>query len=187
MRIIRLFKGHVKALLAVLALLVITANADLALPNYMSEIVDVGIQQGGIESPVPDTIRAQSLSDLEMFMGEGDRALVEGCYGPADAEGVRTFQGTREQRSADGDVAEAMGLPETAVLALGQGVDASALGAEGMPGGAPLTLDQLRAAHDAGMVTGEQLAANVGQMADSMGSMAGSLVSLRACAFVRAV
>ena len=186
MRIIRLFKGHVKALLAVLALLVITANADLALPNYMSEIVDVGIQQGGIESPVPDTIRAQSLSDLEMFMGEEDRALVEGCYGPADAEGVRTFQGTREQRSADGDVAEAMGLPETAVFALGQGVDASALGGQGMPGGAPLTLDQLRAAHDAGMVTGEQLAANVGQMADSMGSMAGSLVSQRAMAFVRA-
>ena len=51
MRIIKLFKNHVLALVCAVALIVISCNADLALPTYMSEIVDVGIQQGGIESP----------------------------------------------------------------------------------------------------------------------------------------
>ena len=74
MRLIKLFKNHVLAIVAVVALLVVQANADLALPNYMSEIVDVGIQQGGISSPVPDTIRESSLSDLELFMSDGDIA-----------------------------------------------------------------------------------------------------------------
>ena len=72
MRILRLFKNHLLALAAVAALLVVSANADLALPSLMSEIVDVGIQQGGIESPVPDAIRASSLDDLERFMSDED-------------------------------------------------------------------------------------------------------------------
>ena len=68
MRIIKLFKNHVLALIVAVGLITISCNADLTLPTYMSEIVDVGIQQGGIASPVPDTIRATSLADLEMFM-----------------------------------------------------------------------------------------------------------------------
>ena len=52
MRIIKLFKNHIPALLVAIGLIVISCNADLALPNYMSEIVDEGIQQGGNTSPV---------------------------------------------------------------------------------------------------------------------------------------
>ena len=40
-------------ILLILLLLFLQANADLALPDYMSRIVNVGIQQGGVESPVP--------------------------------------------------------------------------------------------------------------------------------------
>lgn len=46
MRILKLFKNHVLALVAAVALICISCNADLTLPTYMSEIVDVGIQQG---------------------------------------------------------------------------------------------------------------------------------------------
>ena len=59
MRILKLFKKHILALFAAIVLIVISCNADLALPTYMSDIVDVGVQQGGIASPVPDTIRAE--------------------------------------------------------------------------------------------------------------------------------
>ena len=51
MRIIKLFKNHILALITAVVLIIITCNADLMLPAYMSEIVDVGIQQGGIERP----------------------------------------------------------------------------------------------------------------------------------------
>ena len=81
MRILKLFKKHVLALFAAIVLIVISCNADLALPTYMSDIVDVGVQQGGIASPVPDTIRAESLDDLELFMSAKDAKAVEAAFG----------------------------------------------------------------------------------------------------------
>ena len=107
MRIIKLFKNHVLALACAVALIVISCNADLALPTYMSEIVDVGIQQGGIESPAPDTICAESLSDLELFMPEDDMATVEAAYSEPDAEGIRTYVGSEADRAEDGAVSDA--------------------------------------------------------------------------------
>ena len=120
MRIIKLFKKHVLALLVAIGLIVISCNADLALPTYMSEIVDVGIQQGGIASPVPDTIRDKSLSDLELFMTEDDANEVEAAYGEADKDGVRTYIGSEEDRAEEGRLTSIMSLPETVVLSLEQ-------------------------------------------------------------------
>lgn len=181
MRLVRLFRRHVLAVVAVVVLLVIQANADLALPNYMSEIVDVGIQQGGISSPVPDTIRESSLADLELFMSDGDVALVESAYGPADADGVRTYQGTEAERAEGSALAQAMSLPESVVLALEQGVDAGSA-----PGGASGTiyLDDLRAAAEAGLVSHDQLVGAAQSMGDAMGSMSGSIVEQRAISYV---
>ena len=133
MRIIKLFKNHILALLVAIGLIVISCNADLALPNYMSEIVDVGIQQGGITSPVPDTIRDESLSDLELFMTKGDAKQVEDAYSKADKNGVRTYIGSEENRAEEGKLTSIMSLPETVALSLEQGIDASSM--EDMTGG----------------------------------------------------
>lgn len=51
----------------VLALLIVQAACDLALPQYTSDIVDVGIQQGGIENAALDEIRGESFEKLLMF------------------------------------------------------------------------------------------------------------------------
>ncbi len=56
-RLLRYLKPYVWSILIVLVLLFVQAMADLALPNYMSDIVNVGIQQGGVESAVPVTVR----------------------------------------------------------------------------------------------------------------------------------
>lgn len=80
---------HWAACLAVVALLVVQAFCDLSLPDYTSKIVDTGIQQGGIESPVPDTIRDTTLQALELLMAEDDAALADAAYGDPDADGVR--------------------------------------------------------------------------------------------------
>ena len=55
---------HWAACLVVFALLAVQAYCDLSLPDYTSKIVDVGIQQGGIESTVPDTVRDTTLQAL---------------------------------------------------------------------------------------------------------------------------
>ena len=82
---------HWAACLAVVALLVVQAYCDLSLPDYTSKIVDIGIQQGGIESPVPDTIRDTTLQALELLMSEQDAVLAEQWYSAPDADGVRTL------------------------------------------------------------------------------------------------
>ena len=181
MRIIKLFKNHVLALIVAVALIVISCNADLTLPTYMSEIVDVGIQQGGIESPVPDTIRSESLADLELFMGEQDEQAVEAAYAPADADGIRAYQGSADDRAGDGAVSNAMSLPETVALSLEQGVDASTLN-EAMSG--TLDMDTVRAAVSAGMVSRDQLVSAASAMSEQMGAMGGSIVKQRAISYV---
>ncbi len=80
---------HWAACLAVVALLVVQAYCDLSLPDYTSKIVDTGIQQGGIESPVPETVRDTTLQALELLMTEDDAALSDAAYGDPDADGVR--------------------------------------------------------------------------------------------------
>ena len=82
---------HWAACLAVVALLVVQAYCDLSLPDYTSKIVDTGIQQGGIESPVPETVRDTTLQALELLMSEQDAALAEQWYSAPDADGVRTL------------------------------------------------------------------------------------------------
>ena len=91
---IKIFKQlgrHWAACIAVVALLFVQAYCDLSLPDYTSKIVDIGIQQGGIESPVPDTVRDTTLQALELLMSEQDAALAEQWYSAPDADGVRTL------------------------------------------------------------------------------------------------
>ena len=181
MRIIKLFKNHILALVCAVALIIISCNADLTLPTYMSEIVDVGIQQGGIESAVPATIREQTLADLELFMSDEDAATIEAAYGEPDAEGVRAYVGTDEARSDEGELANIMSLPETVALALEQGIDASATGA---PIQGTVTMDDIRKAVSMDMLDRDQLVSGAESMADQMGSMGGSIVRQRAISFV---
>ena len=80
---LKLFKyvgKHKAAVFAVLVLLVVQAYCDLSLPTYTSEIVDVGIQQKGIESAVPEVMRADTFDCLNLLL-EGDEAdLVKSAY-----------------------------------------------------------------------------------------------------------
>ena len=101
---------HWAACLAVVALLVVQAYCDLSLPDYTSKIVDTGIQQGGIESPVPDTIRDTTLQALELLMTEDDAALAEQWYSAPDADGVRTL--SHDATAAMSELENAFATPD---------------------------------------------------------------------------
>ena len=116
MRILKLFKKHILALFTAIVLIVISCNADLALPTYMSDIVDVGVQQGGIASPVPDTIRAESLDDLELFMSAKDAKAVEAVFSKADNNGIRTYKGTEEERAENVNIGMSVRKGDTELL-----------------------------------------------------------------------
>ena len=98
-KIFKQLARHWAACLAVVALLIAQAYCDLSLPDYTSKIVDIGIQQGGIESPVPETIRDTTLQALELLMPEDTAAQVDQWYSMKDVDGLWHL-------SPDADMAE---------------------------------------------------------------------------------
>ena len=80
-KIFKQLARHWAACLAVVALLFVQAYCDLSLPDYTSKIVDTGIQQGGIESPLPETVRQSTLDALSLLMGEEDANALQNAYG----------------------------------------------------------------------------------------------------------
>ena len=76
LKLVKYLKSSIGPILLVVALLVVQAMCDLALPEYTSRIVNVGIQQGGIENAVPQVIRQSEMEHLFLFMSESDQARV---------------------------------------------------------------------------------------------------------------
>ena len=79
-KIFKQLARHWAVCLVVFALLFVQAYCDLALPDYTSKIVDTGIQQGGIESPLPQTVRQSTLDTLSLLMSEEDAQKLQNAY-----------------------------------------------------------------------------------------------------------
>ena len=69
-----------KAMIAIVLILVVQAYCDLSLPAYTSDIVNVGIQQGGIEDEVPRQIAIEEMEKLLLFVSEDDQQTVMDAY-----------------------------------------------------------------------------------------------------------
>ncbi len=71
---------HWKSLIAIIAILFIQAYCDLSLPAYTSDIVNVGIQQGGIEDQIPEAVSAEEMGKLLLFIPEEEQETVLDAY-----------------------------------------------------------------------------------------------------------
>jgi len=80
MRIAKYLKPYLPLLAAAVVLLFIQAYANLSLPDYMSHIVNVGIQQGGVADAVPKALRKSQMDSLTLFMSAGDATRVLADY-----------------------------------------------------------------------------------------------------------
>ncbi len=80
LRLIKYLKPYIWYILLAVVLLFVMANADLALPDYLSKIVNVGIQQSGIETAVPQAVRQESMNKYFIFMNADEKTLVEENY-----------------------------------------------------------------------------------------------------------
>lgn len=79
-KLTRYLKPFLVSIFAVIALLFVQAISELSLPDYMSNIVNVGIQQGGIENSVPEIIRKSEMENLFLFMKEEDSNYIKENY-----------------------------------------------------------------------------------------------------------
>ena len=80
MKLTKYLKPFIGSIIAVIILLFIQAVSELSLPDYMSNIVNIGIQQGGIENSVPTIIRKSEMDKLSIFIGEDDFKFIEDNY-----------------------------------------------------------------------------------------------------------
>lgn len=158
---------HKGAVLLIVLLLIGQAYCDLSLPSYTSDIVDVGIQQGGIENAVPERMRKETFNNIALFLTEEERALAEESY--TLAEGVRELN-TRDRQTIE-QLDEAFGLPMVILSTLEEsGMDLSGLGQMMLESG----------------LTEEAIEGIRQQALDSMGDMSDSIISQRAVLFVQA-
>lgn len=79
-RLIKYLKPYTLMILLSITLLFVQANADLALPDYLSRIVNNGIQQNGVENAVPIAIRQGEMEKLLIFIDPEERELVLDSY-----------------------------------------------------------------------------------------------------------
>lgn len=93
-KIKRYLKPYIALLLGAVMLLFGQAMLELTLPNYMSDIVNVGLQQGGITYSAPKAIDAQSMQMIQMFMSEEDKATAQGAYTQLEAGDLAELQKT---------------------------------------------------------------------------------------------
>jgi ATP-binding cassette subfamily B protein len=166
MRIARYLLKYKWQVLLVLCLLVVQAYCDLSLPAYTSDIVDVGIQNGGIEYATPEKLREETLSELELLLTDGDIARVEAAYA-LDSDGVFVLQNEADKEALDGTFRMPM-----AILAR--------ISASG-----DMDISRIQAAVDAGMMTKEQLMTQVNQALSSIGQLPESIVQAAAISFLQ--
>ncbi len=79
-KLIKHLRNSIGSVLLIIVLLAIQATCDLSLPDYTSDIVNVGIQQSGIKNAVPKVIRESEMNKITMFMSEKDKNEVMRNY-----------------------------------------------------------------------------------------------------------
>ena len=79
-KVLRYLKPFTLSIILVMGLLIVQAFCDLSLPDYTSNIVNVGIQQNGIKNAVPTVIREKELNKLMIFMNDSQKDEVNKNY-----------------------------------------------------------------------------------------------------------
>ena len=167
LKLIRYLKQVKWPILAIMLLLVVQAWCDLSLPQYTSDIVDIGIQQGGIEHAAPDQIRDETMENLKLFMEEDDWNKVEAAYTLGE-DGIWYLDSVNE--SALEELDGVFGMPMLMLSAMeAQGMDAATL----------------QAMLSSGQMTLEQLEAMADQAMEKYGSQSDMIVEQKALLFVK--
>lgn len=79
-KLFKFMKPYAATILMIVVFLVLQAYCDLSLPGYTSDIVNVGIQQGGIDTAIPEQISVEDMERLFLFVSEQDQKTVLDAY-----------------------------------------------------------------------------------------------------------
>lgn len=120
MKVLGYLGAHKAAVVVCVLLLVGAVFCDLALPNLTSNIVDVGIQQSGVEHVATDELTAGTYQTIRDYLSRDDRALFEDAYVPA---GQDRYALTENGRAHIGQLDAIMTAPLAEAYGLSSGAD----------------------------------------------------------------
>lgn len=137
----KIFKNMIpywKSIILIVLLLIVQAFCDLSLPTYTADIIDVGIQNKGVEYTIPEKITEEEYAYAELFMTEEEQSSWEACYEQTE-DGI--YERTEEDKDTLDALDEELAVPllldyqmssvdvDTfkSYIAQAQGLDASAL------------------------------------------------------------
>lgn len=164
MRIIKNLATHKFAVVLIVCLLAVQAICELSLPKFTSDIVDVGIQQSGVEHASCEMLTGRTHDLIAVMIDDDKEDLFARSYALQD-DG--TYSLTNEGYESRDELDSAIAEPLVVVRYAGQiGVD----------------LDSVKTAYDAGMITKEEIKSSIDHAKEQMGTMADSLIDQQAIA-----
>lgn len=128
-KLFKFLKPYGASICAIIAVLVLQAYCDLSLPAYTSDIVNVGIQQGGIDTPIPEEIAKEDMEKLLLFVSSEERDIVKMNYDEKSDRYVLKEDVLKEDESTE-KLSEILGKP----MLLVSGAESGSEAMEGMPG-----------------------------------------------------
>ena len=176
LRLFRHLKGSYRYIVCIVLLLLLQANCDLALPSYTSNIVNVGIQQKGIEDGVPEEIREETMEHLLLFMETEEGETIKNNYELEDGLWKLKKITSRERK----ELAELLSVPEMIVTGLsGEDGEAQRVRKDmGLPADADLFAVF-------GQIPKEQLLAQMEEQTEKLEEMPDTMVTQSAVLFVQ--
>lgn len=191
------------SVIAIIALLIVQAYCDLALPQYTADIVDIGIGQSGIENVAPEQMRQETYDYLTMFLTVEEKEQFSGAYELGeDGNYVLRESGKEELATLD----EVLGVPMVIVSILQnpeelatymESMAGDTAGSEGVQNvenianaelpnmGTGMDLSTFKSMVENGMISEDDLQEMRSQVKASFGDLSDSLVYQRAVQFVK--
>lgn len=156
-----------KSVVLIFMLLIFQASCDLTLPQFTSNLVDIGIQQNGIAHAAPAEMRETTMEDLSLFLTDEEQALVSSCYEQSGDRWVRTTDDEKTLEQLD----EALSMPMVMLDTI-QSSD-------------QIDRDALYARLESGEITREHLLGAESQMESQLSGMGGSTITQKAILFTQ--
>ncbi len=156
-----------KSVVLIFMLLIFQASCDLTLPQFTSNLVDIGIQQNGIAHAAPAEMRDTTMEDLSLFLTDEEQALVSSCYEQSGDRWVRTTDDEKTLEQLD----EAMSMPMVML--------------DTIQSSGQIDRDALYARLESGEITREHLLGAESQMESLLSGMGGSTITQKAILFTQ--
>ena len=192
-KLFKFLKPYAAAVAAIICILVVQAYCDLSLPTYTSDIVNIGIQQGGIDETVPDTISEKDLNHLLLLVPSDRQEIVKNAY--TKSVGKYDYNGTvmelkasvKEDEKKMDRLSEVLGKPMLMAAGFDSGSDMTQKIEEQMRtqmSGIP-NVDKMSIYDMLEFMGAEGRDALIGQMDQQMDSMQDSIIAQAAAGYIK--